>query len=703
MFETESAKFEGEPIVVCTISLDDGDKYYAKLDASDVETFYEGLVKTFGQVSRSVGYMGGNFESSNITSRFINIKDRRGNREFSDLDYKKLINRKVNYKVGFIKNDRPNFKSFYNGIIEKFNYPPSEFQLVVKDISKKYFQTDDYAITITSDLYPNLHIGIEGEKMPILYGEITSENKTDKGFCKTYHIDTVDNKYLVAGHACKDVMNVYALNQDGSLYQKLSSPANYSWGNGNSLPVLNPDFEDWTGDVPDDWTKSSNVKTAKATGRSGSGWAVGVVRGDGIPSWQYIYQNIAVTAGKIYNLKFYYVNDYPWFNAFYAVRDNTAGSDIISDTILTNVDAFTLVNASFVAPSNCTEIQVRLGSTYGHASWVRFDDVELIGEGDYCIITMTSDLSAYVITCDVKGAEDVGDGTGVLIENPVTGLQHFLNNWIKLNDEDINTTKFTAMEAIADTRGYSFAGAIYGKQKGELVISRMCQSMIATPFFDIDGNFAINIFAPVLESTGISEFSDQDDILRKTFVIGTKAADIFNKIQYFYDYDYVNNVFLYKPEIEDNIAITDSLKTYPKSLELYWTKDLSTAQDIAGRWLLRYKYPLVKISFNTKLAALNQDLTDSIHITHFSGLDSGGYDKHLFEIMKMKFDPDKLQVTIEADDVEMWSKNAFFLGDRTTQALSWGDATEEDQRKYGYLCDRITQDFSDQASGKRLY
>ena len=99
-FQTETEKFSREPIAVCTIELDDGNQYLAKVDIAESSNFYDGYIKSFGAISRTVAGTNSNFKTSDCTITCINIE-----LSFSPLFYFPfhLVKKKIRNKLLVIK------------------------------------------------------------------------------------------------------------------------------------------------------------------------------------------------------------------------------------------------------------------------------------------------------------------------------------------------------------------------------------------------------------------------------------------------------------------------------------------------------------------------------------------------------------------------------------------------------------------------
>ncbi len=312
--------------------------------------------------------------------------------------------------------------------------------------------------------------------------------------------------------------------------------------------------------------------------------------------------------------------------------------------------------------------------------------------------------SEFDVIADIQGVEDDGDGTGTLISNPVEQLEHFLTTWLSLPTTLYNSNDFRTAENIADDRSYAGAGIITGKKKAKKVIQEMGLCLNGIVYSNNSGELSVNIFNMAdLTASVLRRYTDQDEIFEKSFKIKPRLREVCNKVTVNYNYDAGLSTYKGQYLYEDSTSQTNLGKTYEKEINLPFVALTVMAQDIAQRYIKSNKYPPLELSFKAPLVALNNDLTDICEITHFAGLDGGGYDKHLFRIEKIQPSLDKLQVSIAATDVANLLVNVYILGDEDDIAATWGSATDAD-KYYGYLCDDTDGLFAnDTDEGKRLY
>jgi hypothetical protein len=104
----------------------------------------------------------------------------------------------------------------------------------------------------------------------------------------------------------------------------------------------------------------------------------------------------------------------------------------------------------------------------------------IVGGKQITSIDLTSNPGAdAVITCDIDGIEETGDGTGELILNPVRQLEHFLTNfgfgdwrfgaWGSTTSQPIDTDSLAVSKSHAGTFGFEGAMRLGGDTKTETI------------------------------------------------------------------------------------------------------------------------------------------------------------------------------------------------------------------------------------------
>lgn len=625
-FETEMEKFSNEPIALCTIELDSGDQHIAKIDVAESSNFYDGYVKSFGTVSRTVAGTNSNFKTSDLSITCINV-----DQHFSQTyNYKTLLNRTVSISVGTVDLAIGDFKQIYKGVIQKFEYGTETFKITVTDATDRYISTKDYSANISTDDFGNADESAIGKKLPILYGEGTGI--AFDAPCLGYLVSDASNSYVFAGHASKAINNVYQRETDGDMAEVVP---------GASLSLY-----------PARAKTSETIDNAAAVDK-GSGLV-------GIPITAHGFND----AGKL---------------VFFDGTTNYDGTHIIQSQ---TADEIT-ISVPYVA------------ETFGGAETV-------VWYVTMCVFA--ADKSDYQIIANIDGLETVGDGSGATITNPTTQMEHFLDTWLSLPSELKDSTGFTAAETIATNRSYANAGMILNSKEAKKVLQEMALCSNALIFHNTDGEISVEIFDVVNFALGgitPTPYTDQNEILEKSFKLKPQLNNLANRVIVNYKWDQGLGEYKKQAVYDSADAQSAANKIYSKVLNFPFINVDAMAADVGQRFLKQYRYPPMEVTFKTSLTGLNNDLVDMIEVTHFAGIDTGGYNDKLFKIEKINPDLNKMTVSISAIDASGLLTSVFILGDNTAIGGSWtdGDADQD----YGYLCSNITNQFSNGDPGKRLY
>lgn len=111
--------------------------------------------------------------------------------------------------------------------------------------------------------------------------------------------------------------------------------------------------------------------------------------------------------------------------------------------------------------------------------------------------TDQGDPGGNSITCDVQGIENIGDGSGSLITNPVTQMQHVMDNFIwgdyrsglwLTNQAPVNTASFGAAATFCTNEGYQGGMYISASQAGRAFFNDFLKTWELRAFWDDDGD-----------------------------------------------------------------------------------------------------------------------------------------------------------------------------------------------------------------------
>lgn len=284
------------------------------------------------------------------------------------------------------------------------------------------------------------------------------------------------------------------------------------------------------------------------------------------------------------------------------------------------------------------------------------------------------------VTVNLKGIEDVGDGSGALIEELVLQYKHFLVNfgfqdyqsggwlspptWAPLDPglTQIDDAAFEAVRQLTLTlvpgTGY-VGGGIIGAHDIQTLrewIARWNVSCGVQSYFSRNHQFAIAMFNENTNLASTKQVTQTDDILAGTFQISPQRDRWFTELQFNYSYQWVRE-FWKKPQqsVVDTAAETNYLQKQVAPIrDLWFVRDETTALSIMNRLLARRKQVPMNVSFTVHAGLLDIELGTIIRVTHLEGVGpglAGWVDRAVF-VTRHELLPDNFTVRIEGEDVD---------------------------------------------------
>lgn len=192
-------------------------KYYAPIDVSAPETFWEGRVLGVGGFTRSIDDFTGMFEVSDVSVDLAS----------NDFEFQKMLglghckNQCVKISHGWADEPASWRNAVLYTIVDDYNLEGPNFHGSLKDITQKYFRRDLPADIITEGDFPNAHPNAMGQPMPELLGKSEYTGVNTPGAIEAHCVNTVTFLYLAAAHPLHSITAVYS---DSALV----NPANYA-------------------------------------------------------------------------------------------------------------------------------------------------------------------------------------------------------------------------------------------------------------------------------------------------------------------------------------------------------------------------------------------------------------------------------------------------------------------------------------------
>ncbi len=317
-------------------------------------------------------------------------------------------------------------------------------------------------------------------------------------------------------------------------------------------------------------------------------------------------------------------------------------------------------------------------------------------------LVATNELSPgnTLLTVNVDGIEEIGDGTGTLITSLVLQAQHFAENpgdrpwnaqgWVDASpftfsatgDPLVDRVSFAAVDALVNLTGAGVIG-YQGEAVGTVdVLSRFCLSGDFQIGFNRLGQLIASYEPPEgSPSPAIVEaLTDVMDINADTLNIHDDVtSDFFNILTYRWGPEFtgrtsggpmtVRGLHLVLPQIggwlsilndEYEIRDTSSIINYDQerelSIDLYFIRDTVSAAQVLTRVLDRYKNPLRTVTLTVPLQGRAVDLGEVFTVTAIDGISSSGWLNRILRCTRHELDCNGLFVNLTAYDLQrIWN------------------------------------------------
>lgn len=299
------------------------------------------------------------------------------------------------------------------------------------------------------------------------------------------------------------------------------------------------------------------------------------------------------------------------------------------------------------------------------------------------------------LVANLGGVEDVGDGSGTLIDGLHRQVLHLLTNFVMGNWQSgawlspptvptdlfsrINTASFEACQTLSATYvSGGFKGAFLLGNDGEALTLKDLLARIALNIFaqlgqNADGQL---MASPINPSATINRaIEDVTDVIAKSFSARRRRDQIVNVVKYRYGKRYTKSLAAVTPDAgtllptsttpqisPDWVADTQTTQDAtskgkygdkPMDLELSMVRDQGTAEAIAGLVQAALVKPPVMATFTERLCGCDTDLGDVDTLTHFEGLTETGYLDRPLRCETHTLDIDELTVQKECRDVSL--------------------------------------------------
>jgi hypothetical protein len=287
-----------------------------------------------------------------------------------------------------------------------------------------------------------------------------------------------------------------------------------------------------------------------------------------------------------------------------------------------------------------------------------------------------------VLTLAMKGIEDVGDGSGLLITDVFAQYYHWLVNWAygdyqsgawlaaptfadEATIEMIDGTTFDTCSTSAEARisgGYVGAGIIGANGERSSVrdlIAKWNRSGDVDCGFNRKCQFVVSM-TPDTPSAIASDtvVTQSHDIRAGSFEIRDDVDELYTELPLLWQKDYVDATAIgWQGQLslinEDLVNLIDEDKVAP-NLELHFIRRGGVAQNIAQHYHDRHLNTPRLVRWREPLRGTSNDLGDIVTVTHDEGIGPTGWTENPVRIVRHIVHPDDLSVEIEAQDLSLY-------------------------------------------------
>ncbi len=243
------------------------------------------------------------------------------------------------------------------------------------------------------------------------------------------------------------------------------------------------------------------------------------------------------------------------------------------------------------------------------------------------------------------GDDDIGDGSGEIIDEAFPALQHVLNEYV-LKDggigyktgsfgpleqysnsvEKLKTSKFTSAQALTVTwiggRGYLCAIAVTEPITVREFLRRFCVTFACHVTSDHHGQVYPFLIDDTTASTTGRHYRDRVEIVR----LDSQEIDhdaVETKVTYHFDWDADAQKFRVADQVIEDTAATEAYLDVPRertTRQCFYTRDAATALDSNSRHLARFKvaprWMGIKVPFDP---GLEDENGTQIRVTSYDG------------------------------------------------------------------------------------
>lgn len=297
------------------------------------------------------------------------------------------------------------------------------------------------------------------------------------------------------------------------------------------------------------------------------------------------------------------------------------------------------------------------------------------------------------LVANVPGVEDVGDGTGDLIDSLPLQVLHLITNFMLQNHTGgnwlaiptigtppyarVRSSSFHTVKTASEARiAGGYKGAFILGWDGQVhtfrdVIREACVSGDFQLSITKDGQVAASMLD--VAAASVRAWDHVNDILEDAFDARRVLTDLANRLRYRYQRRYAPPVATVTPDageflprstvkdvpdwyaddqiVEDATSIANHQRTKEYAFDLPMVREQATADDVAARVLARRKTGPVFADMRVNLCGTDVELGDNQTVTHPEGPTATGWSNRPVRAEQQTLDLDELTVLLTQRDL----------------------------------------------------
>ena len=209
----EEPREKGGSIVLMELSKKDLEdnitkEYWSFDDVRCPDKFYEGIITEVSSFRRGIDDKTGLFKVADCTVKMTNH-----DKKFSKLLATHILKNQIaTFYHAFIDEKGHDKREIVSMVVEDYNIQGTSFEMILKDVSQKYFKKNLPFLKATKKRFNNVHSDYEGVPLPDILGKAKYIGEEEKGAVEALYVNTKNYTYLAAGGKLHEITEVYSDN-----------------------------------------------------------------------------------------------------------------------------------------------------------------------------------------------------------------------------------------------------------------------------------------------------------------------------------------------------------------------------------------------------------------------------------------------------------------------------------------------------------